>query len=50
VARDAPFYDPAITGEMVGHISRFAREIGALEGDVRYDELVATQFAALWKG
>jgi hypothetical protein len=31
-------------------ISRFAREIGALEGQVRYDEVVATQFAALWKG
>jgi len=50
VARDTPFYDPAITEEMVAHISRFAREIGALHGDVRYDELVATQFAGLWKG
>jgi len=50
VARDAPFYDATITEEMVAHISRFAREIGALEGEVKYDELVATQFAALWKG
>src|SRR5215470_18433388 len=50
VARDTPFYDPTITEEMVSHISRFAREIGALHGDVRYDELVATQFAGLWKG
>ncbi len=50
VARDAPFYDATITEEMVAHISRFAREIGVLEGEVRYDELVATQFAALWKG
>src|SRR5262249_20333978 len=50
VARDAPFYDPTITDEMVAHISRFAREIGALEGEVRYDELVATRFAGLWKG
>jgi hypothetical protein len=32
VARDAPFYDPTITEEMIGYISRFAREIGALEG------------------
>ena len=38
-----------ITEEMVGHISRFAREIGALEGEVRYGELVATQFAPLWQ-
>ena len=50
VARDAPFYDATITEEMVAHISRFAREIGALEGEVGYTELVATQFAALWKG
>ena len=50
VARDAPFYNPTITEEMVGHISQFAREIGALEGEVRYGELVATQFAPLWQG
>jgi ABC-type nitrate/sulfonate/bicarbonate transport system substrate-binding protein len=50
VARDTPFYDPTITAEMVAHISRFAREIGALQGEVRYDELVATRFADLWKG
>jgi NitT/TauT family transport system substrate-binding protein len=49
VARDAPFYDATISAEMVTHISRFAREIGALEGQVRYDDVVATQFAALWK-
>jgi NitT/TauT family transport system substrate-binding protein len=49
VARDAPFYNPTITEEMVAHISRFAREIGALEGAVRYDELVATQLAGLWQ-
>ena len=36
--------------EMVAHISRFAREIGTLEGEVRYGELVATQFAGLWHG
>ena len=50
VARDAPFYEPTITEEMVGHISRFAREIGALEGEVRYEALVPSQFAGLWKG
>jgi len=49
VARDAPFYNPSISEEMVGHISRFAREIGALKGEVRYDEVVATQFAPLWQ-
>jgi hypothetical protein len=50
VARDAPFYDPSITEEMVANISRFACEIGALEGEVRYDGLVATQSPLSGKG
>jgi ABC-type nitrate/sulfonate/bicarbonate transport system substrate-binding protein len=50
IARDAPFYDATITEEMVANISRFAREIGALKGEVTYNEVVATQLAALWKG
>jgi ABC-type nitrate/sulfonate/bicarbonate transport system substrate-binding protein len=50
VARDTPFYNPTISEEMAAHISRFAREIGALEGEVQYGELVATQFAGLWQG
>jgi hypothetical protein len=33
---------------MVAHISKFAREVGTLEGEVRYDEVVATQLAGLW--
>ena len=50
VARDAPFYEATISEEMVAHISRFARDINALEGEIKYDELVATRFAGLWKG
>jgi ABC-type nitrate/sulfonate/bicarbonate transport system substrate-binding protein len=50
VARDAPFYHATITEEMVAHISRFAREIGTLEGEVGYRELVPPQLAALWQG
>jgi NitT/TauT family transport system substrate-binding protein len=49
VARDVPFYDPTVTEEMVAHASRFARDMGVLEGEVRYDELVATSFAPLWR-
>jgi len=49
IARDAPFYDATITAEMIAHISRFAREIGALEGEVTYSDVVSTQLAALWK-
>ena len=50
IARDAPFYDATITAEMVAHISKFAREVGTLDGEVRYDQVVATQFAPLWRG
>ncbi|MGH7391831.1 MAG: ABC transporter substrate-binding protein [Candidatus Rokuibacteriota bacterium] len=50
VTRDLPFYDATITEEMVAQASQFAREMGVLEGDVRYGELVATQFAPLWRG
>jgi ABC-type nitrate/sulfonate/bicarbonate transport system substrate-binding protein len=48
VERDAPFYDATITEEMVAHTSRFAREIGMLDGEVKYDQVVATQVAGLW--
>src|SRR5262245_12887713 len=50
IARDAPFYDPTISPEMVTHISKFAREVGTLEGEVSYDQVVATQLASLWRG
>jgi ABC-type nitrate/sulfonate/bicarbonate transport system substrate-binding protein len=50
VARDVPFYDATITEEMVAHAARFAREMGVLEGEVRYGELVATPLAPLWRG
>ncbi len=50
IARDAPFYDPTVTAEMVARASQFARDIGVLEGQVEYNQLVATQFAHLWSG
>jgi len=50
VARDVEFYDATVTEEMIAHASRFAVEMGVLEGEVRYGELVATQFAPLWRG
>src|SRR5215469_6780447 len=48
-SRDAPFYEATITEDMVAHAGRFAREIGVLDGEVKYDEVVATQFAPLWQ-
>jgi NitT/TauT family transport system substrate-binding protein len=50
VARDAPFYEATVTEEMIAHATGFAREMALLDGEVRYGELVATQFAPLWRG
>ena len=48
IARDAPYYDAAISEETVAGMNRFARDTGVLSGDVAYDRVVATQFAGLW--
>jgi hypothetical protein len=31
-------------------MTAFARSQGALDGELAYDDVVATQFAPLWKG
>lgn len=48
IQRDLPYYDASISPEFVAGMNRFAREIGILEGDPAYDEVVATRFAPLW--
>ncbi len=47
IRRDLPYYDARITREFVTGMNAFARDLGILEGDVPYDRVVATQFAAL---
>ena len=49
IRRDLPYYDPTITEETVTHMNRFAQDIGVLSAPVSYDQVVATQFAHLWK-
>jgi len=49
IRRDLPYYDPTITPEFVESMNRFARDVGILDGDVRYEDVVATRFAPLWK-
>src|SRR5215472_3004179 len=46
--RDLPYYNPSISREFVADMNRFARDLGILAGEIRYDEVVATQFAELW--
>jgi NitT/TauT family transport system substrate-binding protein len=48
IARDLPFYDPTLSAEFVAGMNQFARDVGILEGDVPYDQVVATQFSHLW--
>jgi NitT/TauT family transport system substrate-binding protein len=48
IRRDLPYYDASISREFVNGMNAFAREIGILPGEVRYEQVVATQFSKLW--
>jgi ABC-type nitrate/sulfonate/bicarbonate transport system substrate-binding protein len=50
IRRDLPFYDAAISRDFVAGMTAFCRAQGVLKGDVAYEQIVATQFAPLWKG
>jgi NitT/TauT family transport system substrate-binding protein len=50
IRRDLPYYDAAISAEFVAAMNQFARDLGILHGEVPYDRVVATPFAALWHG
>jgi NitT/TauT family transport system substrate-binding protein len=47
IRRDLPFYDARISPEFVAGMNAFARDLGLLKGEVPYEQVVATQFAAL---
>src|SRR6516225_9858737 len=49
IRRDLPFYDATISPEFVAGMNQFARDVGILEHDVRYEDVVAAQFKELWK-
>jgi ABC-type nitrate/sulfonate/bicarbonate transport system substrate-binding protein len=40
IRRDAPFYDPSISEQAVDSMNRFARDLGLLSRQVRYEEVV----------
>src|ERR1700690_370838 len=48
VARDLPYYDAAIGENSIAGVTGFARDIGILNEDVEYSDIVATQFSHLW--
>ena len=49
IRRDLPYYDADISPAFVEGMNGFARDIGILSGHPRYEQVVATQFADLWK-
>jgi NitT/TauT family transport system substrate-binding protein len=50
IRRDLPYYDPAISEQTVRGMNAFAREVGILDGDVAYADVVATEFSSFWGG
>jgi ABC-type nitrate/sulfonate/bicarbonate transport system substrate-binding protein len=49
IRRDLPYYDASISEDFVAGMNGFARDVGILKGNPRYQDVVATQFAPLWK-
>jgi ABC-type nitrate/sulfonate/bicarbonate transport system substrate-binding protein len=49
IRRDLPYYDATLSPETVASLNGFACTMGILEGDVPYDDVVATSFKDLWK-
>jgi NitT/TauT family transport system substrate-binding protein len=48
IRRDLSYYEAAISPDFVAGMNQFARDLGILEGDVPYGQVVATRFAQLW--
>jgi ABC-type nitrate/sulfonate/bicarbonate transport system substrate-binding protein len=49
IRRDLPYYDASISREFVAGMNKFSRDVGILTDDVAYEDVVAAQFAQLWK-
>jgi ABC-type nitrate/sulfonate/bicarbonate transport system substrate-binding protein len=49
IRRDVPYYDASISREYVAGMNAFARDVGILNDNPRYEDVVATQFSGLWK-
>jgi ABC-type nitrate/sulfonate/bicarbonate transport system substrate-binding protein len=49
IRRDLPFYDASISREFVAGMTEFQRQVGLLDREVAYEDVVATQFSRYWK-
>jgi NitT/TauT family transport system substrate-binding protein len=48
VKRDLPYYDAMLSRHSIAAVNQFARDVGLLDGDVPYQDVVASQFEPLW--
>ncbi|HTZ36921.1 MAG TPA: hypothetical protein VMB84_12890, partial [Stellaceae bacterium] len=48
VARDVPYYDAAIGERSIAGVVGFARDLGLLDREIAYGDVVATEFSHLW--
>lgn len=48
IRRDLPYYDATISQGTVASLNEFARAMGILDGDVPYEDVVATSVKDLW--
>jgi ABC-type nitrate/sulfonate/bicarbonate transport system substrate-binding protein len=49
IRRDLPYYDASISPDFFAGMCAFARRQCVLKGEPRYEDVVATQYAPLWR-
>jgi NitT/TauT family transport system substrate-binding protein len=48
ILRDVPYYDASITRRSINGMCAFARSLGLLKSEPRYEDIVATECARFW--
>jgi ABC-type nitrate/sulfonate/bicarbonate transport system substrate-binding protein len=48
IRRDGPYYDPTISPEFVAGMTQFCRDVGILNGQLPYEQVVAARVRHLW--
>ena len=48
IRRDVPYYSASITPQAISGMCAFARSLGLLNSEPRYEDIVATECAPLW--
>ena len=49
IRRDLPYYDPSIPRTAIAGMNRFTHELGLIDSDVDYAQIIATQFVPFWQ-